>query len=1110
MSLFSIVGTRSSRMMARTTVVVSALALSLFAQSALASNPPSPPPLNFFNNYFVTGDYVVGGVALRGAGKNGYATGIITIPDGNPGVPAAGVPAGADIVAAFLYWQTVESSQTSFAGQQGFFNGYAITGAVLGNPNAPIPWSPGGCAGSYYFTSKTLRSYRADVRPYLQLDASGKIVTGVVKLADGGYYGLVTPSTLGASLVVIYRQLSPPAPLNSVVLYDGAFAPDDWHNMSLGIQGFYEAAAGPVAKITHIVGNGQTYKNESVYLTNVLLPSLYAAKPPFPGYYNSSNPNNIPGGKFYNGSWDNPTWVVNNYGTAVNAEDSSETAFVAPFDEDDYGCVSWSAVVFSTTVKNTDNDGLLDTWKTNHGYTDVKDGSWVDLTGATPGQRDLFIQVDYMHNCSSLNADGTCDPINGHSHVPDPTNVVPKMKAAFSAHGINLHLDIKNAIPETACSDSTNSPNLCPYPGQAGVVGWKGGFEFLKNQPLNYPDEASCENPTAAIGPCMRRFQRGRKDSYHYALFGHSLGLANWTLQDGSLASLSVAGNVPTLTTSSPHGFKTPGIDRVTISDAISNPILNGTYLVQSVTSDNSFTIAIPPPKVVPDGSYTKTTDPSLSVSKGTAGTTSGYSDIGGADSAITLGGWGADGQTWQVQGGTFMHELGHTLTLTHGGLYFDPVSNVATLEPNCKPNFQSVMNYLFQVDLLGLNNDVLDYSSLKLTPPLDESSVSPANPLAGALYPTTTWYAPKQSVGSAATHHCDGSPLLQTDVAMIRLTGPINSIQWGAGQDINFDGVHNSTLHNFSDWDSIDLRQIGATGNNIPGAGLFGVGGGIFGVGGGIFGVGGGIFGVGGGIFGVGGGIFGVGGGIFGVGGGLGSGEITVEAANSVVRPPRNLTAVLTVPTNFIQLNWTVPSFGTIAKYNIYRAVNGGTASLIATVTGVAGAPPATNYLDNTVTCGFTYTYFATSKLADGSESVQSNTTPGIKVPCTFNGFLTPLTTAGDSSYSGSFEDDLIPIKWQITGVIALNFNTLGVRYVSPLPRSGGCPFPSTVTPGSNLISLYDPSSGKVAPYSSFIYDGTQFVFKWSAEHFQTGCYVIELDLKDGTIHRTAVKVHE
>src|SRR5258708_7773209 len=57
--------------------------------------------LSYTKNYFVTGDYVVGGVGLRATGVNGFATGTIKI---------SGIPAGADIVAAFLYWQTVETT----------------------------------------------------------------------------------------------------------------------------------------------------------------------------------------------------------------------------------------------------------------------------------------------------------------------------------------------------------------------------------------------------------------------------------------------------------------------------------------------------------------------------------------------------------------------------------------------------------------------------------------------------------------------------------------------------------------------------------------------------------------------------------------------------------------------------------------------------------------------------------------------------------------------------------------------------------------------------------------------------------------------------------------
>src|SRR5690348_340460 len=133
------------------TIALGFMLVFAFAQTGSAQNATNQ--LQFGENYFVTGDYVVAGVGLRGlGGKNGFATQTLTMPDKNS-VPSAGVPAGADIVAAILYWQTVESSQAMFVGQNGFFRpllknggpatGYAITGVVLGNPNAPTSWSSG-------------------------------------------------------------------------------------------------------------------------------------------------------------------------------------------------------------------------------------------------------------------------------------------------------------------------------------------------------------------------------------------------------------------------------------------------------------------------------------------------------------------------------------------------------------------------------------------------------------------------------------------------------------------------------------------------------------------------------------------------------------------------------------------------------------------------------------------------------------------------------------------------------------------------------------------------------------------------------------------------------
>jgi len=77
------------------------------------------------------------------------------------------------------------------------------------------------------------------------------------------------------------------------------------------------------------------------------------------------------------------------------------------------------------------------------------------------------------------------------------------------------------------------------------------------------------------------------------------------------------------------------------------------------------------------------------------SGGSSGLAEVGGNDSIITLGSWGLNTRsTYDInvltnyQAGTIMHEFGHNLGLQHGG--FEGT--------NYKPNYVSVMNYMYQL----------------------------------------------------------------------------------------------------------------------------------------------------------------------------------------------------------------------------------------------------------------------------------------------------------------------------------------------------------------------------------------------------------------------------
>jgi uncharacterized protein (DUF2345 family) len=752
------------------TQVAAGSAVRLLVSTGLAP-PPTPNPLSFENNYFLTGDYAAAGVTLRGTGQNGIATGTINIPDSSTTSGSQGVPDGADIIDGFLYWETLENTATP-SGNNGTFLGFPISGQQVGSDQ---PFIDGTFNG-------TLRVYRADVNTYFPVATDGSGVRSgsgsfTVTLPDGGS---TLPITEGASLVVLYRVLSPSFPLKSVVIYDGSTIPAS--STSQNVLGFYDAVGGSSAA-------------ESTTLS-------YA-----PG-----------------GGW-------NNSFTSLSLP-ADATQYSAPLTSGN----AYAAVIFSTPVKNSDNDGILDAWKTGPssgdfyaggpGYYDTKTGGWIPLPGAKHGQKDLFVQLDYM--CGSVLPSGACDPSQENlfpspdSNGNDPLAIVQN---AFAANNVVLHLEIGNAVPEDTCADNTSTTpaQLCQFPGEQGVIGWKNSLEFSKLWPRNF---ASC----AAGGDCSTRFPFGQKDSYHYVLFGHSLAIPAWNTRYDTLTSINVANFVTTIVTTDRGTGINACPSRITIAGVLGNPSLNGVY--GNTTCPDTKTIVVATPGVT-NWSYPNSTmpEPGIGLTSGTVTSISGYSDLGGADSAVTLGLWEtAAGQDMSkranVIAGTLFHEIGHTLGLTHGGLYYDSLpSYVPTFEANCKPNYQSSMNYLFQLDGVG-SNAAVAFSNQTLTtiPDASLASVTQLTDLDSgsignfATFSTSSWYTstPPSSTASAASLHCDGSPL--TGDTGYRVNGNVDPISpaWTAGQNITFDGVSYSQLRGYNDEANIDLRQVGATGGEL------------------------------------------------------------------------------------------------------------------------------------------------------------------------------------------------------------------------------------------------------------------------------------------------------
>ena len=149
-----------------------------------------------------------------------------------------------------------------------------------------------------------------------------------------------------------------------------------------------------------------------------------------------------------------------------------------------------------------------------------------------------------------------------------------------------------------------------------------------------------------------------------------------------------------------------------------------------------------------------------------------------GSDAIVSLGSYTKSIGTVPEQAGTLMHELGHNLGLAHGGV--DPIQKILD-SVNYKPNFLSVMNYLFQTRGLiagGLEGN-LDFSRFIL-PTLVENSLDEHLGLNSPLVASygTRYFCPNATVDTLVMNaagpidwNCNGS--LESGV-MAEITGQL------------------------------------------------------------------------------------------------------------------------------------------------------------------------------------------------------------------------------------------------------------------------------------------------------------------------------------------------
>jgi len=166
----------------------------------------------------------------------------------------------------------------------------------------------------------------------------------------------------------------------------------------------------------------------------------------------------------------------------------------------------------------------------------------------------------------------------------------------------------------------------------------------------------------------------------------------------------------------------------------------------------------------------------------------SGLAEGVGLDFVVTLGGWESN-VSGDMRVGTFMHELGHSLGLSHGG--YDDV--------NYKPNYFSVMNYMWQMPItVGVAREDLERyrSSWRLNYMTEPTPSDHTNPPLSPLI--EAGLSELNGIGGDPSRFVPIGPprgLFRKRLELVRMGGPVD---WdGSGtlssalvpRDINFTG---------------------------------------------------------------------------------------------------------------------------------------------------------------------------------------------------------------------------------------------------------------------------------------------------------------------------------
>jgi hypothetical protein len=849
--------------------LLSFVALAWLALSGAGIHAQAPPSdaLPYSKGYLVTGNYVASGVDLTEQANpidaNGFSTGTIHIN---------GVPRDADIVAAYMYFETItltsdlsEAAGVTFRGQTVLLNDLIAVkkSSQLLTGSSASCWSSG--------VPLTMTMVRVDVLRWLPIrpdkddKPTGKRIVNDADLTAHGLplhqvklpvrTGNQVPESAGASLVLVYRD--PAEPLRKIVLYDGLHIQSSVNELTTqSLRGFYRSyltSSPKSAQITHIVGAGQPNKYERIFFDDGSNTQISPADP-------------INGASSSQRTWSTLTYDVSalmNPGN--NSLDGYGETATTRIDHNGgaggYDCLALGAVVFSTAVADVDHDGLPDGLENAVGGLKDPDGQPLpNLKGMGAGsdQKDLFIEFNGLWapagtsygsaaapfnplHCTPLDTTGctSTDP-NGHNHTPTP-EMLKMIGDAYLAHGVRAHFDVGSIEAYHAANDGHDPKKL----GVVTHVDWVDDYTSTQADAYLVKSEYARGGEVIKEAACDRAIATCQ--------FPEFPGTVGWKLglQIYRDAPVDDNGEEVSLTPTDPGYFNWDSGTHRRRFDRNRFGLFHYVLYAHARGTPRSAlpcltTGGVPGPFDAGGGTSCVVENPDFHAPS----SRSGVADLPGGNVLVTLGLWDDFVGRPYVRAATTFHEMGHNLNLWHGGqaaiwgnkypLVGTPTSTY--IEPNCKPNYLSSMSYLFQVaglfddsDNIHLDYSDRDYSgaafnSLNETGTL--SDVIPPEPPPSLYIPA--WFAPATSPlavdqgASAAGRFCDGSKFdphaPPAPRARVHATDLLSPIDWDGdpgttltGQNVNFDGTPDgvptlsSALLGFNDWANIRLDQISA-----------------------------------------------------------------------------------------------------------------------------------------------------------------------------------------------------------------------------------------------------------------------------------------------------------